>query len=59
MSNPVPTPPKGGDSLNKLFGLGMTNIIGLFFLFVILIIVVKVVLTKHPVKGVTELVNIV
>lgn len=43
----------------KLFGLGLGNIFGLFIAFVVMIVVTKVVLTKHPVKGVSDFVNVV
>lgn len=49
---------KGGETVEgKLFGLGLTNIFGLFILFVVMIVAVKVALAKHPVKGVTEFVQ--
>lgn len=41
----------------KLFGLGLGNIFGLFIMFVVMIVITKVALIKHPVKGVTEFVN--
>jgi len=47
---------KGGDNLDKLFGLGLANIFGLFILFVLMIVMLKVVTQKHPIKGVSEVV---
>lgn len=41
----------------NFLGLGLKNIFGLFFLFILLIVVLKVVLTKYPIKGVSEVVQ--
>lgn len=41
----------------RLFGLGLGNIFALFILFIVMIVVLKVALTKKPVKGVTEFVQ--
>ncbi|MEK5036407.1 hypothetical protein MKY96_33795 [Paenibacillus sp. FSL R7-0302] len=41
----------------KLFGMGLANIFALFILFIIMIVVLKVALTKHPVKGISEFVQ--
>lgn len=43
----------------NFLGLGLKNIFGLFLLFMVLIVVMKVVLTKHPVPGVSEVVQAV
>jgi hypothetical protein len=43
----------------KLFGLGLTNIFGLFVFFVLMIVVAKVIFNKHQVKGATEIINAV
>lgn len=41
----------------KLFGLGLGNIFGLFILFAVMIVLIKVGLNKKPIKGVTDFVN--
>lgn len=43
--------------MDRLFGIGLGNAIGLFLFFIIGIVVLKVVLTKHPIDGVTDFVN--
>jgi hypothetical protein len=41
----------------KLLGLGLFNILGLFILFVLMVIVLKVAVNKKPIPGITEAVN--
>lgn len=43
----------------KLLGLGLKNIIGLFLLFAIMKLVIRVVAVKHPIAGVTEVAQII
>lgn len=43
----------------KLAGLGLKNIVILWMIFVILTVLAKTVLTKHPIQGVTEIVQAV
>lgn len=43
--------------MGKLFGVGLINALGLFVFFITLIVVLKVVSVKHPIPGVTEVVN--
>jgi hypothetical protein len=50
---------KGGEKLEKFAGLGFKNIIIVWLLIMVLTVIAKVVLTKHPVKGVSEFVQTV
>lgn len=50
---------KGGDTLEKFAGVGLKNMIVIGLFTMIMIVVLKVVITKHPVKGVSEIVNAV
>lgn len=44
---------------DKLFGLGLGNIFALFILFVLFIVALKVSLVKYPIKGVSEVVQVI
>jgi len=46
-----------GQVEGKFLGLGLGNIFGLFILFVLMIVVLKVAVNKRPIPGVTEVVN--
>jgi hypothetical protein len=39
----------------KFLGLGLKNIVGLFFVLVLMIVGAKVILAKHPVPGLSTL----
>lgn len=43
--------------MDKFLGVGLKNAVGLTFFIIIMILMFKVVLNKHPVTGATELVN--
>ncbi|WP_215586109.1 hypothetical protein [Bacillus mycoides] len=43
----------------KFAGIGLKNILAIFFLFIIFIVMAKVVLTKYPVKGISEVIQTV
>lgn len=45
--------------MDKFLGLGLKNLIGVLLFVIIGIVVLKTVLTKHPVKGVSEVVQAV
>lgn len=44
---------------NKIAGLGLKNLVLTALFTIITIVVLKTVLTKHPIKGVTEVVQAV
>jgi hypothetical protein len=50
---------KGGEKLEKFAGVGLKNVVVIGLMTIIMIVVLKVVLTKHPVKGVTEIISAV
>jgi hypothetical protein len=51
---------KGGEGMEgKLAGLGLKNILILTIIIWILTVVTKTVLTKHPINGVTEIIQAV
>jgi hypothetical protein len=43
----------------KLLGLGLKNIFGLFLLFALMTLIIKVVMVKKPVPGVTEIAQLI
>lgn len=43
--------------MNKFMGLGLVNIIGLWFLFVLLTAGAKVLSVKYPIAGLSELIQ--
>lgn len=43
--------------MNRLGGVGLKNLIVILIFVIIGIVVLKTVLTKHPVKGVTEIIQ--
>lgn len=43
--------------MNKFLGIGLKNALGLWCLFLVLSLMTKVVLTKYPIEGLTEVVN--
>ncbi|MGE6604864.1 hypothetical protein ACQKEY_24610 [Lysinibacillus fusiformis] len=45
--------------MEKFAGVGLKNMIVIGLFTMIMIVVLKVVITKHPVKGVSEIVNAV
>ncbi|WP_176542210.1 MULTISPECIES: hypothetical protein [Bacillus] len=44
---------------SKFAGIGLKNILAIFFLFIVFIVIAKVILTKYPVKGLSEVVQTV
>lgn len=51
---------KGGDNVEgKFAGVGLKNIIVLWLMFILLTVMAKAILTKHPVKGLSEVVQAV
>lgn len=44
---------------DKMFGLGLGNIFALFILFILFIVALKVSLVKYPIKGVSEVIQVV
>lgn len=47
----------GGGSVDKFGGVGLKNMIVISIFTMIMIVVLKVITIKHPVKGVTDFVN--
>lgn len=45
--------------MNKIAGLGLKNLILVAVFVIIFIVIMKTILTKHPVKGVSEFVQAV
>lgn len=45
--------------MNRFLGLGIVNIVALFFLFIVFIVVLKTVVLKHPIPGLTQIVSAV
>ena len=45
--------------MDKFAGLGLKNILVLWLIFILLTVMAKAILTKHPVPGVTEIVQAV
>ena len=43
--------------MEKFLGVGLVNAIGLWFLFVLLTVGAKVIVTKYPVTGLTEIIH--
>ncbi|WP_179865938.1 hypothetical protein [Bacillus wiedmannii] len=43
----------------KFAGIGMKNILAIWFLFIILTVMAKVILTKYPIKGISEVIQTV
>ncbi|HDR7311498.1 TPA: hypothetical protein QCX08_004006 [Bacillus cytotoxicus] len=43
----------------KFAGIGLKNILAIFFLFIVFIVVAKVIVTKYPVKGLSEVIQTV
>jgi hypothetical protein len=50
---------KGGETMDKLAGVGLKNMIVIALFTMIFIVVSKTILTKHPVKGISEVVQAV
>jgi hypothetical protein len=51
---------KGGEGMNMKFGgMGLKNMIVCALFTMVFIVVVKTILIKHPISGVTEMVNAV
>lgn len=44
---------------NTIFGVGLTKAVALWIFFIILTVMAKVVLTKYPVKGLSEFIQVV
>lgn len=45
--------------MDKFLGVGLINAFGLWLLFVLLTVGMKVILTKHPIDGVSEIIQAV
>ncbi|WP_186292124.1 MULTISPECIES: hypothetical protein [Bacillus] len=43
----------------KFAGIGLKNILAIFFLFIVFIVVAKVIFTKYPIKGISEVIQTV
>lgn len=50
---------KGGEQVEKFAGLGLKNLIVVLLFVIVGIVVLKTVLTKHPIPGVSEVVQAV
>lgn len=47
----------GGKVSDKFLGVGLVNVFGIFLMVTVLSVIAKVVLTKHPVSGISELIQ--
>lgn len=45
--------------MNRFAGVGLKNLLVIGMFTIVMIVVLKVVLTKHPVKGISDVVNAV
>lgn len=43
--------------MDKFLGVGLVNALGLWFLFVLLTVGAKVIVTKYPINGLTEIIH--
>jgi hypothetical protein len=50
---------KGGDKVGKFGGLGLKNMLICALFTMVVIVILKTIVIKHPIAGVTELVNAV
>lgn len=50
---------KGGEPVNKFAGLGLKNLILVSLFTMLFIVALKTIMIKHPIAGVTEMVNAV
>jgi len=49
---------KGGDNMSEKFlGVGLVNVFGIFLMVTIFSLISKVVLTKYPISGLSEIVQ--
>lgn len=47
------------DTIKKFAGVGLKNVVVIGMLTIIMIVVLKVIMSKHPVKGISEVINAV
>jgi hypothetical protein len=47
----------GGETMNKFGGVGLKNMFVISLFTMIMIVMLKVITVKHPIKGVTDFVN--